>query len=279
MALVFDAMAEPYCATDRMTNPFSFGSETIVPALTSKSGTWMRKLARVFYGRKILGLVAVGSRQVTSVRLRLPVAPERMELYRSLLPREFDLPAVPRVYFYISEFQGTYPAKIKGGYREAAVCIRASYKGDSRTDPARGGWHVLTMPVSAASALKGGLMTGYPKYLADIALEVRTDDAVGTVRTEGLDVFQMSWRSAETSVPDLDEEGVTVPVYLLADGRVNIMQNEVPEQNSFECRTGVTTVGISAPAQWTGLLDSLEVKAPGVIKMFTGRFNLTRRSR
>jgi hypothetical protein len=202
-----------------------------------------------------------------------------MELYRSLLPREFDLPAVPRVYVYISEFQGTYPAKIKGGYREAAVCIRASYKGDSRTDPARGGWHVLTMPVSAESALKGGLMTGYPKYLADIALEVRTDDAIGTVRTEGRDVFQMSWRSAETPVPDLDEEEVTVPVYLLADGRVNIMQNEVPEQKTFEARTGMTTVTVTAPSPWTGLLDGLTVKGPGAVKVFTGRFNLTRRSK
>jgi len=237
-----------------------------------------RALARAVYGRKVLGVVAVGSRSVTSVRLRLPVPPERIELYRRLLPSQLDLPAVPRIYFYISEFQGTYPVRIEGGYREAAVCIRASFKGDGKTDPAKGGWHVLTMPVSAKSALTSGLMMGYPKYMADIALTVGATGAAGEVKAEGREIFRMSWEPSAAPVPDLDEEEVTVPVYVIADGKVNIMQNEA-ETKTFAARTGVTTVTVSAPAPWTGLLDGLTVTGPGAVKVFTGRFNLTRRSR
>jgi len=65
----------------------------------------MRELGRLLYGRRVFWVVPVGSRQVTSVRLRLPVAPERLELYRALLPPELEMPVVPRIYFYISEFQ------------------------------------------------------------------------------------------------------------------------------------------------------------------------------
>ena len=254
------------------------GAGAAAPVVAMAAGPTTRALGRALYGRRVLGLIAVGSQHVTSLRLRLSVPPERMELYRKLLPSQLDLPAVPRIYFYISEFQGTYPVKIEGGYREAAVCIRASFKGDKKTDPAKGGWHVLTMPVSAKSALNSGLMMGYPKYMADIALTVSATGAAGDVKAAGKEIFKMSWEPAATPVQAMDEEEVTVPVYVVADGKVNIMQNEA-EQKTMDVRTGVTTVTVIEPAPWLGLLDGLTVKGPGVVKVFSGRFNLTRRSR
>jgi hypothetical protein len=67
----------------------------------------------------------------------LPVAADKLELYRSLLPAELEMPAAPRIYFYVSEFNGTYPVRIEGGYREAAVCLRAGWKGTLKPISAR----------------------------------------------------------------------------------------------------------------------------------------------
>lgn len=240
---------------------------------------WFQKAARLLYQRKVFGVVAVGSRRVTSVRLRLPLADDKPALYRSLLPRELEMPAAPRIYFYISEFQGTYPVKIQGGYQEAAVCLAAGCKIDSKTDPQEGGWFPLEMPVSAKSALNSGLMMGYPKYLADISLAAGDSGGEGAVKVDGRDFFRMHFDPAEVEVRGLKEEEMTVPFYLVADGRINIMQNEVVEQNSFTCRIGMVSVRVNSKARWTGLLDGPEMKGPGVLKIITGRFNLTRRSR
>jgi len=240
---------------------------------------WLQMLARLLYQRKVLGVVPVGSKHVTSVRLRLPVAPDRLALYRSLLPPELTMPAAPRIYFYISEFNGTYPVKIEGGYREAAVCLRAGCKQDSQTDLQQGGWFPLEMPVSAKSALNSGLMMGYPKYMADISLEAGDSGCESAVKVEGREFFRMHYEPAEVEVPALEEEEMTVPFYLVVGGRINIMQNEVVEQNSFTCRTGMVSVSVKSKDRWTGLLDSPEMKGPGVLKIITGRFNLTRRSR
>jgi hypothetical protein len=239
----------------------------------------MRLLGRAFYGRKVLGVMAVGSRQVTSMRLRMPVAADKLELYRSLLPRELEMPAAPKIYFYISEFQGTYPVKIAGGYREAAVCIAAGYKGDSKAGLAPCGWYPLEMPVSAESALNSGLIMGYPKYMADITLTTGESGGDGAVKVEGRDFFAMDYRPEEVVVPSLDEEDLRVPFYLVSNAGINIMSNEVVEQNSFTCRTGRVSARVQCQAAWTGLLPGPEVQGPGVVKVITGRFNLTRRSR
>ena len=240
---------------------------------------WMQKLGRLLYNRKVFWVVPVGSRQVTSVRLRLPVAADKLALYRSLLPPELEMPAAPRIYFYISEFQGTYPVKIEGGYQEAAFSLAAGCKRDLKTELKKGGWFPLEMPVSAKSALNSGLIMGYPKYMADISLSAGDGKGEGAVKVDGRDFFRMHYDPAEVEVPGLEEEDLTVPFYLVSDGRVNIMQNEVVEQNSFSCRTGMVSVRVISKARWTGLLDSPEVKGPGVLKIITGRFNLTRRSK
>ena len=240
---------------------------------------WLQTLARLLYHRKVFGVMPVGSRQVTTVRLRLPVAPERLELYRALLPPELEMPAVPRIYFYVSEFNGTYPVHIEGGYREAAVCLRAGCKQDSQTDLSQGGWFPLEMPVSAKSALNSGLMMGYPKYMADISLKLGDNGCESAVNVARREFFRLHWEPAEVTVPALEEEEMTVPFYLVVGGRINIMQNEVAEQKSFTSRPGMIGLSLNTKARWTGLLDNPEMKGPGVLKIITGRFNLTRRSR
>lgn len=243
---------------------------------TSKA---MRALGRLLYNRKVFGLVAVGSRQVTSIRLRLPVALDRLELYRSLLPPELEMPPAPKIYFYVSEFQGTYPVRIEGGYREAAVCLKACCRLDSRTRPKQGGWHPLEMPVDAQSALNSGLMMGYPKYMAEISMNATDRGGEGLVKIAGKDFFGLRYEPAEIEVAGLDEEELTVPVYLVANGRINIMQNEVVSQTSFSSRSGMISLSVNSQALWTKLLDQPKTTGPGVLKVITGQFNLTRRSR
>ena len=240
---------------------------------------WMQMLGRLLYNRKVFWVVPVGSQHVTSLRLRLPVAPDRLELYRALLPAELEMPPVPRIYFYISEFNGTYPVRIEGGYREAAVCIRAGCKLDSKTDLRQGGWFPLEMPVDAKSALNSGLIMGYPKYMADIAVAAGDGASEGAVKVEGQDFFRLHFEPAEVEVPALEEEEMTVPVYLVPAGRTNIMQNELVEQTSYTSRPGLVSLSLNSKARWTGLLDGPELQGPGSLKIITGRFNLTRRSR
>lgn len=237
------------------------------------------KVARAAYGRRVFGWIEVGSHQVTTLQLRLPVPAERLGLYRSLLPPQLDLPAVPRIYFYLTKILGTYPVKIEGGYFEAAVCIRASFKGDRKTDRDKGGWHVLTMPVSDRAALDAGLMMGYPKYLADIEVSTDTDGANGMARAEGREVFRLEWKPAMVEVPAMEEEDLKVPYYVVRDGLVNIMETEVRKQKNLDIRTGFSTVVVNASAPWAGLLDGFEVKGPAALKVATGKFNLTRRSK
>ena len=256
------------------------GSSALLPQSSlAQPASGMQKLARLLYQRKVFGVVPVGSKHVTAVRLRLPVAANRIELYRSLLPPELEMPAVPRIYFYVAEFHGTYPVRIEGGYREAAVCLRAGCKRDSKTELEKGGWFPLEMPVSAKSALGSGLMMGYPKYMADISLKAGDSGYDSAVKVEGREFFSMHYEPAEVEVPALEEEEMTVPFYLVLGGRINIMQNEIAEQKSYSCRPGMVSVSVNSKAKWTGLLDSPEMKGPGVLKIITGRFNLTRRSR
>jgi|GEM_PF-4859268 len=240
---------------------------------------WLQILGRLLYNRKVFWVAPVGSRQVTTVRLRLPVAPDRLELYRSLLPPELEMPAVPKIYFYVSEFNGTYPVRIEGGYREAAVCLKAGCKLDSKTELEKGGWFPLEMPVSAKSALNSGLMMGYPKYMADISLATGDSGYESAVKVEGREFFRMHYDQAEVDVTGLEEEEMTVPFYLVLDDWINIMQNEVVEQKSFTCRPGMISLSVNSNARWVGLLDKPEMKGPGVLKIITGRFNLTRRSK
>ena len=269
----------------RESRNHAFAIETGISASRHESSlahpgrSWLQKLAPLLYHRKVLGLVPVGSKHVNTIRLRLPVPTARLELYRALLPPELEMPAVPRIHFYVSEFNGTYPVRIEGGYREAAVCLRAGCQRDSRTDLQRGGWFPLEMPVSAKSALSSGLMMGYPKYMADISLASANGSREGKVLLDGREFFRMHYEPAEVEVPALEEDEMTVPFYLVLDGLINIMQNEVVEQKSFSCRPGVIGLSVKSKAKWTGLLDGPEMHGPGVLKVVTGRFNLTRRSR
>ena len=119
---------------------------------------------------------------------------------------------------------------------------------------------------------------GYPKYMADISLAAGNGGYDGAVAVAGREFFRMHYEPKAVAVPAMEEEEMTVPVYLVLDGKINIMQNEVAEQKSFAANPGVVSVSLNSKARWTGLLDGAEAQGPGVLKIITGRFNLTRRS-
>jgi hypothetical protein len=231
-------------------------------------------LVRAIYKQTMLG-VPYGCTGFKQVSLLLPVPPERMALYRSLLPKQLDLPAIPLINIYAIELTGAFPVAGPTAW-EAAVCIRASFKGDRATDPKSGGWYPLTMPVTSDSALDGGLMLGYPKYKADIEAHMSLAAAQAVVRTQGVDVFGLSWVPGVVAAPYADVEDA--PFYVVRDGLVNIMETKVRQSTTREQRHGVTTVSINSQSPWADLLKGMRLQGAGSVLASTGRFDLTRRS-
>jgi len=91
---------------------------------------------------------------------------EEAELYRQLLPDEFDMPDRLFVYTFICDFYKmdaqTQP------YKEASIFLLGKYKGDEI-------WHCVYMPVTSEESMRmGKYRLGLPKTMGDIDL-VRND--------------------------------------------------------------------------------------------------------
>ncbi|MBU0996223.1 MAG: acetoacetate decarboxylase family protein [Proteobacteria bacterium] len=92
-------------------------------------------------------------------RITVVTAPEDLNLYRNLLPVQFDLPEHPMVLIsVVDDFEvGPWPLT---PYLYSFISLRCVYKGEE-------GWCPITMPESKLIAVLGGRVMGYPKYLAD----------------------------------------------------------------------------------------------------------------
>lgn len=252
------------------------GAGAMLVAPAAQATTLPAWLVRILYHQRMLGLIAYGCTGFKQVSLVLPVPEDRMGLYRSLLPRQLDIPEVPLIYMYGIELTGAFPVPGPAEV-EAAVCIRASFKGDRKTDRSSGGWYPLTMPVTSDSALQGGLMMGYPKYKAEIAAKISvTALSQVIVRKNGADVLAMDWSPDNRPVPYLESE--TAPFYVIREGLVNIMETKVRSTETYQHKSGLTAVSYNSTDPWSKLIDGMTLQGAGSVVTSTGRFELTRRS-
>lgn len=100
---------------------------------------------------------------------------ECLELYRKLLPKEFDMPDRLLVYTFICDFYKmdaqTQP------YKEASIFLLGKHKGEEI-------WHCIYMPVtSKESMMAGRYRLGLPKIMGDIDF-LRTDSRYSATLTD-----------------------------------------------------------------------------------------------
>lgn len=241
-------------------------------------------LVRIFYNQRIFGLVETGNRDTRQFSMTLPVPQDRMDLYRAILPKQYEVPDIPLIQIYTLEIRSPFPSLKPGevGY-EVGVNIRATYKRDKKTDPKIGAWHNLTLPVTSDAALQGGLIVGYPKYKAKISsavsldqVEVSTSGKNTTLPSKSWEELGVSWRPGPQKDPYADlQDG---PMYVIRDGRVNIMETKNYRLYTSEKRTGPASAIIKSEAPWARLTDGMDLRGIATVEVRTGRFVLTRRS-
>ena len=124
--------------------------------------------------------------------------PDDIDLYRRLLPPQFDMPKHPLVGLVVVDYTKVRPWPFTR-YQEGYIVLRASYNSEE-------GWHCIFMPVTKRVAMWGGRRMGFPKYIADrITLAPDGEGWRGEVFHEGTSRLLLTFTPGEVK----DE-----PVYL-----------------------------------------------------------------
>ena len=175
--------------------------------------------------------------------------PADVELYRALLPEQFDMPDQPLVAVSVVDYYDVTLPLVP--YREGFVALQCEYQG-------RTGWHVLTMPVDDETSKMGGRSIGFPKYVADqITLEAQEEGWLGRVVYEGRTVMEVTFTAEGEPVTGASSAEGSAAFQLVPPGEGPAI-NEVDTVLSGE-RTTVTTSGSAsvradAAEPWAALL-------------------------
>jgi hypothetical protein len=200
--------------------------------------------------------------------------PADLALFRSMLPEKFEMPAAPEVCFYFIDFiVGSV-----GPYHEAALLLPATYAGQS-------GKYVLTMGLDSFAATSGGRALGFPKYMAEVALQQNGNDWTGTVSANG----QVDLKASYTGQCHKDDAFPWPDFFNLTP----IPASETSSQAFVPPRTGsvlrVPAKYLTAPAfyslqgtvrleigdhvPWHGLIDTTK-PFPALLTTFVGGIDL-----
>ena len=206
--------------------------------------------------------------------------PADLDLYRALLPPQFDMPDQPQVVVFVADYYDIniplaemYPdlgLPNMVPYLEGAVLLQSQYLG-------RTGWHVITMPVDDDTANKGGRLLGFPKYVADeITLDEVDGGWEGGVVHEGRTVLHLSFTPAPGATPQEGPAERDMPLFQLIPPSEGPQVNEVNSVRSADSRArslfGTATVEVDPEAEWAGLIP--EGSAGAMFREMTGASNL-----
>ena len=201
--------------------------------------------------------------------------PADIDLYRSLLPAPFEMPARPLVGIFAIDYVKVYPWPVTP-YKEGTVALRCGYRG-------REGWHVKTMPVTRWMASAGGRALGFPKYVTKaISLLPEGPGWRAEVKSKGELKLLLSFRPGLTRPVAPGEESfmksgpkmmLADPIYLLVppdEGpilqEVLLIQAVTPSWNNEE---GMVEITIGPGEPWAGLLRP-GIVSPGYFTTFKG---------
>jgi len=197
--------------------------------------------------------------------VRTAFPPADIELYRSLLPQQFDMPDQPLVVVTVADYYDVTLPLVP--YREGYVLLQCKYQG-------RTGWYTLTMPVDDEVANAGGRAIGFDKYVADeITLAEKDGVWTGRVIREGRTVMEVSF-TAEGEPETATGSGEKVTLFNLVPPGEGPQINEVTSANLGKEMTtttsGSATVKADAGEPWAGLLNPQGGAIGAVFQEITG---------
>jgi hypothetical protein len=138
--------------------------------------------ARIFESeassKLVQAIASTGANFKESYRINVLVEPADLELYREVLPSQFDMPEHPLVQVIMLDQVDVGPWPLTP-YKEGSVNLLCEYRGQQ-------GWHITELPVNTWVAKYAGRTMGYPKYLADkVTFEQAGDKWVSEVIHDG----------------------------------------------------------------------------------------------
>ena len=183
--------------------------------------------------------------------IRTAFPPADLELYRSLLPEQFDMPDQPLVVVTVADYYDVTLPLVP--YREGYVLLQCKYQG-------RTGWYTYTMPVDDKIANDGGRAIGFNKYVADkITLEEQDGIWTGRVVHGGRTVMEIVFTATGEPVTATGG-GEEVSLFNLVPPGEGPKLNEVKSAASGEQTTVATSGSAIVKADpgepWAGLLNS-----------------------
>jgi len=196
-------------------------------------------------------------------------APADLELYRALLPPQFEMPDTPQVVVFVADYydiniplsrqvpEWGLPDMVP--YREGAVLLACKYQGLP-------GQHVITMPVDDDTANKAGRLLGFPKYVADqITLEEAEGGWVGRVMHEGRVVLGLKFTPAPGASAQTTTGGSDLRLFqLIPPGQgpqVRQVDSVDPADTQSESALGSASIQVDPDAEWAGLIPEGRVGA------------------
>jgi Acetoacetate decarboxylase (ADC) len=201
--------------------------------------------------------------------------PTDLTLYRSLLPKQFDMPqsplaAVAVVYYY----DVTLPLT---PYHEGYVLLQCQYQGET-------GWYVLTMPLDDETANLGGRALGFPKYIANkIVLDEGLGSWSGGVSYQGRIVMGVGFAPDGSEPVTASSSDPGLPVFLLvppAEGpQINQIGMDLAGERQTITTSGTATIEADAGEPWAGLLPAKGTAVWGQLQQMTGDWVLTAKQR
>jgi len=182
--------------------------------------------------------------------IRTAFPPADLELYRSLLPKQFDMPDQPLVVMTVANYYDVTLPLVP--YHEGYVLLQCKYKG-------RTGWYTYTMPVDDETANAGGRAIGFNKYVADkITLEEQDGVWTGRVVHEGRTVMEISFtpEGEPVKATGAGEEVVLFNLVPPGEGpKINEVNSARLGEETTVTTSGSATVKADAGEPWAGLLD------------------------
>ncbi len=205
-----------------------------------------------------------------NIQTVLDVDENKLELYRSLLPKNLEMPEVPQIILYfINNSKMAFPHL--NPYTEAGIFIRANFPNY------KAGWHVLNMAVDEELSLKAGIGVGYPKYIPDVIHFDETDNGwKGQVKHNDTYIFDFSFTYKEVNVPWKDTLHIWDPQYLPLKRFPRLYIVELKKtQEKVETRLGEATIKITSNEPWIDLFNNEIMTLPALYDEFEGKFCLT----
>ena len=141
----------------------------------------------------------LGMRRFTDARMMGVMFTTRPEVTEKLLPAPLEQAELPGGLIFIAEYPLT---NLGAGYREAALFIRCSYKGEA-------GSYCLSMPITSEARMHNGRdVFGFPKKMADIHIQREGRKVHGWVAREGIRFLEINMELTDT-LPELPPMGPT----------------------------------------------------------------------